>query len=144
MDPLYPILFNTSALLAITGIHFFWLIGGKIGLKYAFPHNSKHRKKIYRPKTIVLFIITGVLALMTFLCLAQTDSFNNILNPEIIIWGNRVTGIIFLFRAIGNFKYLGFTKTFKDTEFAQLDTYIYCPVSLAISLCAFISSFNYY
>ena len=143
MNPLYPILFNLSVLIALTTIHFFWLVGGKTGMKYAFPHNSKHKKKMYHPGKFILFITTIVLAGMTWFCVAQTGSFNSILNNDTIRWGNRITGIIFILRAIGNFKYIGFTKTFKEGEFAQLDTYVYCPLCLVIAICAWVSSGNF-
>ena len=143
IDFLYPILFNTSVLIALTFLHFFWLIGGKTGLKYAFPHNSKHRNKIYRPRTIVLFFTTLILAVMTWFCLALTDSFNKVFDNETIRWGNRISGIIFLARSVGNFRYVGLTKTFKNTEFAQLDTYVYCPLFLIMAICAFISTLHF-
>ena len=140
MNPLYPILFNLSIFIALTSIHFFWLLGGSVGMKYAFPYNSKSKKRFYHPGKFGLFIKTIILAAMAWFCLAQTGSFNFMLNDETIRWGNRVTGIIFILRAIGNFRYVGFTKTFKEGEFAQLDTYVYSPLCLIIVLCAWISS----
>lgn len=143
MDPLYPILFNLSVLIALTAFHFFWLFGGKTGLKFAFPQNSKNKKKLYKPGNITLIFTVAVLAMMTWICLAQTGSFNSILDSEYIKWGNRGTAIIFVARAIGNFRYVGFSKTFKEGQFAQLDTYVYSPLCVIVALCAVVSSNNF-
>ncbi|MFM9946257.1 MAG: DUF3995 domain-containing protein [Bacteroidia bacterium] len=143
MNPLYPILFNTSVLIALTALYFFWLIGGKTGLKYAFPHYSKNKKKTYRPGRFTLLLFTAALAIMTWFCLAQTGSFNTLLSDETIKWGNRISCIIFVARAIGNFRYFGFTKTFNEGQFAQLDTYLYSPLCILLALSALFSSSTY-
>jgi len=40
---------------------------------------------------------------------------------------------IFLIRAIGEFKYIGFFKKIKTTTFGQMDTKFYSPLCLIIS-----------
>lgn len=142
MDSLYPILFNLSVLIALTAFHLFWLLGGNTGLKFAFPQNSKHKKKLYRPGKLALAFTVALLATMTWLCIAQTGSFNPIFDSQTVKWGNRGTAIIFIARAIGNFRYVGFSKTFKEGQFAQLDTYVYSPLCVLVALSAIISSNN--
>jgi hypothetical protein len=46
--------------------------------------------------------------------------------------------IIFSLRAIGDFKYIGFFKQVKATEFARLDTVFYSPLCVMIALIGFI------
>ncbi len=137
MDILYPILFNSSVLIVATAMSFFWFIGGTTGLEYAFPKKAKSKSKKHRPSRILLFITTAVLAGMTLLCLGQTGTFNSILGEETLKWGNRAIGIAFLARAIGSFKYVGFTKTFRNSEFATTDTYLISPLCLVIALIQF-------
>ena len=135
MDILYPILFNSSVLIAAAVTSFFWFIGGTTGLVYAFPKKAKGKK--YRPSKILLFITTAVLAGMTLLCLGQTGTFNSVLSEESLKWGNRLIGIVFLARSIGSFKYVGFTKTSRNSEFATTDTYLISPLCLVIALIQF-------
>lgn len=45
-----------------------------------------------------------------------------------------VIPIIFILRAMGDFKYIGFFKQIKSTEFAHYDTIFYSPLCLTIAL----------
>ena len=143
MNNIFPILFNLSAFVTLSIMYLFWFLGGKTGLKYAFPNNSKHKRKAHRPSKLVLLLFTLLFLTMALLCIAQTDIFNRIFNHETIIWGNRITGIIFLARALGSFKYVGFTKTFRGSEFAKLDTYVISPLCLAVALCSYFSTADF-
>lgn len=44
---------------------------------------------------------------------------------------------IFLLRAMGDFKYVGFFKKVKDTKFGQKDSQIFSPLCLMIALLGF-------
>ncbi len=57
-------------------------------------------------------------------------SFPNILNQ----YGLYVIGSIFLLRAIGDFKYVGFFKSIKNTEFGRMDTQFYSPLCLYLGI----------
>ncbi|WP_307347298.1 DUF3995 domain-containing protein [Metabacillus malikii] len=46
---------------------------------------------------------------------------------------------IFFLRAIGDFKYLGFTKKIKNTNFSKYDTALYTPLCLYLGLIFMIS-----
>lgn len=58
--------------------------------------------------------------------------------PDFIMnsFGWIISGIFFI-RAIGDFKYVGFTKKIRDTEFAKLDTLIYSKLCLVIAILGF-------
>jgi hypothetical protein len=45
----------------------------------------------------------------------------------------RVVAIAFSLRAVGDFRYLGFTKRVKDTDFARRDSRIYSPLCMVIA-----------
>ena len=142
MSTIFPILFNLSAFVALSIMHSFWFLGGKTGLKYAFPNNSKHKKKRHGPAKVVLLLYILLFITMSLFCIAQTDILSGIFNKETIIWGNRITGIIFMARALGSFKYVGFTKTFRGSEFAKLDTFMISPLCLAVAICSYFSTTN--
>ena len=52
----------------------------------------------------------------------------------IIKYGGWIIPIIFILRAIGEFKYVGFFKRIKQTEFGKLDTKFFSPLCLTIGL----------
>jgi len=138
MDPLYVILFNSSLLIALTTIHLYWTLGGTVGLKYAFPNYKTSRNNTKSLNRINLFFITILLALMAFCFLVQTDIIFEVISENNMKWGNRIIAIIFFARSIGNFTYLGFTKTIKHSLFAKLDTYLYSPLCLFVAVSTFI------
>jgi Protein of unknown function (DUF3995) len=39
-----------------------------------------------------------------------------------------------LLRAVGDFRYVGFFKSVRDSRFATMDTWCYSPVCLALSM----------
>ena len=49
---------------------------------------------------------------------------------------------IFIIRAIGDFRYLGFFKEVKSTEFGTMDTWLYSPLCLMISVLGFMLPFS--
>lgn len=49
---------------------------------------------------------------------------------------------IFIVRAIGDFKYVGFFKRIKHTTFGQMDTKYYSPVCLIIGILTILLAMN--
>ena len=47
---------------------------------------------------------------------------------ELTRWGTRAVGVVFALRALGEFKWVGFFKSVRDTRFARLDTWLYSPL----------------
>ena len=142
MDPLYPVLFNTSVLIAVTALHIYWLFGGKTGLEFAIPNYTPSRKRYNNLNKFKLFFATVLFASMSLFNIEQAEIINGIFYDDFMHWGHRIIAVIFLFRSIGNFKFIGFTKTFKGTTFAKLDTYIYSPVCLLLSIFSLIMSLD--
>ncbi len=53
--------------------------------------------------------------------------------PELIMkYGTWIIPIIFILRSIGEFKYVGFFKSIKNTNFGKLDTKLFSPLCLII------------
>ena len=51
---------------------------------------------------------------------------------SLVHWAAIAAGVVFLLRAVGEFRYVGFFKRRHGTRFATLDTWLFSP------LCAFI------
>jgi Protein of unknown function (DUF3995) len=56
-------------------------------------------------------------------------------------FGIYAIGAIFLLRALGDFKYVGFFKSIKNTEFGRLDTQFYAPLCLYLGISSLIIKF---
>ena len=124
-------LFFTFFFLSV--IHFFWGLGGKWGANAAIPTNGNN-EKVMNPKLFECFVVAfGMLGLGLFILIKSNIlSFN--LPNWLMKYGLWAVSIIFILRAIGEFKYVGFFKKIKSTQFSRLDTKYYSPLCLAVAL----------
>lgn len=130
---------NTFILGSIATIHFYWLVGGKWGIANALPA-SQSGQTVLKPRMIETLVVAIGLTFMAFLHLANTGLTAISLPDWLNTYGLRAIAFIFLIRAIGEFRYLGFFKKIKNTKFAQLDTWFYSPLCLLLSLNSLITS----
>ena len=124
-------LFLIFLILAI--FHFYWLFGGKGGLKKVIPTKSKGEDPLPIPKFATL-IVALVFVFFGLIYLLKIDFWN----LQIPNWLTRyiywLIPILFIVRAIGDFNYVGLFKKIKDTEFAKADSKIFIPLCLFIGL----------
>lgn len=130
---------NTFILGSIAAIHFYWLVGGKWGIANALPASPKG-ELVLKPRMLETLTVALGLTFMAFLHLAQTEIVMVNLPDWINNYGLKAIAAIFLIRAIGEFRYVGFFKKIKNTKFAQLDTWFYSPLCVLLSLNSFITS----
>ncbi len=114
-------------------IHFNWVIGGEFGFKESLP-TDENGKKVLNPKKIDSAIVgIGLTTFGLFYILKSGLIEFNI--PEWMIkYGSWIIPIIFLLRAVGEFKYVGFFKSVKKTDFGKLDSKFFSPLSLIIGI----------
>lgn len=119
--------------LVLAGIHFYWLLGGKKGLDKALPEDEKGAK-LFQPSNFATAVVAVGLSLFALY-------YFNRSGVQILYLPNWLLGVVgwvipvlFLFRAIGDFKYVGFFKKVKQTEFGQRDTRFYAPLCLFIAI----------
>ena len=128
---LVAIIFVVFIILAI--IHFYWAFGGKIGLENAIPRRANN-EKIINPTIISSSIVGIVLLIFGFINIIKTKIIEIEL-PEIIenycLW---FIAILFILRAIGDFKYIGVFKKITKTKFSRMDTKVYSPLFLFIGI----------
>ncbi|NMM50665.1 DUF3995 domain-containing protein [Marinigracilibium pacificum] len=114
-------------------IHFNWVLGGEFGFSASLPTNEKG-ERVLNPKRLESAIV-GI-GLTAFGLFYFTDS--GLINIHLPNWvteyGGWIIPSIFILRAIGEFKYVGFFKKIKNTEFAKWDTKLFSPLSLLIGL----------
>ncbi|MDT0606272.1 DUF3995 domain-containing protein [Croceitalea rosinachiae] len=114
-------------------IHFYWALGGQWGFESTLPSNEQGIK-VLDPKTIDSIMVGSILLLFGILYLFSLTLLKNKILNLIRNNGLWTIPIIFIIRAIGDFKYVGFFKQIKGTAFANLDTTFYSPLCLIIGL----------
>ena len=124
---------NASILLIISLLHAYWMLGGRWGFTAALP-TDESGKQMLNPKAFDCGVVAiGLLGMSVYVF-----SFSKIINlplPNVVSkYGIWVIALIFLARAIGDFKYVGFFKKIKNTRFAELDSRFYTPLCLYLGL----------
>lgn len=126
------LIFGTILLLLFAflgGLHVYWLAGGKRWLDGVAPKTRSGNPSFEPPRFLTLLVALGLMGmglLAFYLALIPDSSW-----PFIAGW---VVAGIFLLRAIGDFRYVGFSKKVRGTLFAKRDTLIYSPLCLFISI----------
>lgn len=118
--------------LCLSLIHLNWAIGGKWGFDNALPTNEKG-ERVLNPRKIDSAIVgVGLLFFAIFYFLKL--EYVSINYQKWINYMGWIIPIIFILRAIGDLKYVGFFKRIKTTKFARLDTKYYSPLCLLIGV----------
>ncbi|QSW89568.1 DUF3995 domain-containing protein [Flavobacterium endoglycinae] len=114
-------------------LHFYWAFGGKWGTEGVYPTpdaQTPPRNPGIRSTLIVAF---GLFGFSIFYLIKV-----NIIFIELPLWlekyGLWILATIFMVRAIGDFKYLGFFKKIKNTKFGQNDTRYFAPLCFLIGV----------
>ncbi|GLH74868.1 membrane protein [Geothrix limicola] len=131
---LLPLLSATlvTAFTALGILHVYWLGGGSLGITAAVP--EKAGKPLFRPsKQATLLVALGL-----FGCAALVAVLVGWIPWPLSMRALRLLGLavaaLFLLRAIGDFKWVGFFKRERGTTFATLDTGLYSPLCLGLAL----------
>jgi hypothetical protein len=114
-------------------IHFNWVFGGTFGFAASLP-TKESGERVLNPKKIDSAIVGIGLVVFGIFYFLQTGLVEYELPAWVMTYGGWIIPIIFLLRAIGEFKYVGFFKSVKTTTFGKLDTKLFTPLCLLIAI----------
>ena len=107
-------------LLSILGLtHMYWAFGGSVGLDVALPTNE-NGERLLNPGVFMTFVVAFVLFGFAYIAY--------MLQVEHTVWVTYAGWslmVLFLLRAIGDFKIVGLFKKLKSTKFATYDTWLF-------------------
>ena len=116
-------------------IHFYWALGGRRSVNAAVPVFADNQQPLFKPGPLPTLIVGLGLLCFAGVILLQMNMITVSWVPaqfvRYISWG--ITAI-FILRAIGDFKYVGFFKSVKATDFGRMDSQYYSPLCLLISI----------
>ncbi len=122
---------SMTVLTSLAALHFYWALGGRAGKSAAIP--ERNGKPVLRP-TASATLLVG-LALLLAVAIIATQArfiFPGRFQPYARIVCAALA-LVFLARAVGDFRYVGFFKSVGATRFARLDTYVFSPLCLVLS-----------
>lgn len=117
---------STSFVLA--AVHVFWAAGGRTGWQAALPHDDS-AQPLYRPGPGVTLVVAAALATWGALLLLVPSH----VGPDALRWLVALGAAVFAVRAVGDGKYVGFSKQFRGSRFAVLDDNLYTPIVVVMS-----------
>ena len=114
-------------------IHFYWGLGGKSGVDASVPTNERN-EKLMSPKMPESLIVAFGLLFFAFVISVKSTLINTRLPGWLMDYGTWIIAAIFLLRALGDFRYVGFFKKVRSTKFGKSDSMYYSPLCLIIGI----------
>lgn len=124
---------NALVLFSLSLLHLYWMLGGGWGYLAAIPTDGNGRR-LFTPGPGGTFVVAVGLALFACTNLAFAGWMRIGVPFGTIRLAMTMISLIFLVRSIGNFRYVGFFKSFRTSRFARMDTRLYSPLCLALAL----------
>ena len=129
-----------ALIFAVLGLlHFYWAAGGSLGGGAAIP--SMAGERLFTPSAFASTTVGLLLLLGMYAFVGRIGYLTFGFPGWLFRLGTAVIAVLFMLRAIGEFRYVGFFKSIKDSEFASWDTYIFSPLCLFIAVSAFLVSY---
>ena len=120
----------------IAGIHFYWALGGKKWANLVIPTRSDSPQiPLFKPRMGETIVVASGFLVFIWTIGMKARWFALVWLSEIqLTYAIFGIALIFFARAIGEFKYVGFFKTNRNTPFGQMDTRYYSPLCLFIAI----------
>lgn len=123
---------NSSIFLLLSILHFYWAFGGKLWYDDVLPTSTNGLHKLNPSAAASAFIGFGLM-ILALLTVGNLGVFGRYVKRKYFRYAALTVAIIFLLRAIGDFRFIGFFKTVNRTRFGINDTQIFSPLCLFIA-----------
>jgi hypothetical protein len=123
--------------LFLASMHIYWALGGRWGREAAIPA-KEDQAKVFTPGPLPTLVVAAGLLLLGLIVLVSGGLIAVQLPAWITQYALWVIAAIFVLRAVGDFKYVGFFKKITKTKFAQNDTNYYSPLCIVIGILAIV------
>ena len=121
-----------AVLAVLSAIHVFWAAGGRLGTGGAVPEVSG--RPAFTPSPALTLLVAAALALAALVALSRGQLLWPSLSGSFVHWAAVGLGAVFLLRAVGEFRLVGFFKRVRGTSFARWDDWLFSPLCLLIAL----------
>ncbi|MGM3274678.1 DUF3995 domain-containing protein [Ralstonia sp. 24A2] len=120
------------AVLTFLGLtHLYWAAGGGAGKQAALP--SVGGTPVFTPSAIGTALVAVILLVMAAWVAAAAGILATPISHGVLRVGALVLAAIFVLRAVGDFRYVGFFKRVRGSVFARRDTWVYSPLCVVLA-----------
>ena len=130
------IIINALVFVSLAMLHVYWAVGERVGSAAVVP-SQPDGSRLFKPGPLSTWLVAGGLMVFALITLGNLPSQYGAY-PGFIRFGDWTIATIFILRAIGDFRFIGFFKKVKGTNFSKNDTRIYSPLSLCIGVISLI------
>lgn len=116
-----------TGLIGVGVLHLYWAFGGRWLAQEAIP--STPSGPIFNPPKMLTFGVAFLLFLFSYTLIVQAF-FPTLWS----YYGTLIISLIMILRSNGDFKYAGFTKSFRNSSFAKYDDLYFTPFVTLIAL----------
>jgi len=127
-------LVSVCLLWLISIIHVYWAFGGQWGTGAVIPIKDGSQQKVFSPRKWGTLCVALLLLSASVIILVQGGYMTALPASTYSKVGCIACAIVFSIRAMGDFRYVGFFKTIKHSQFARNDTKLYSPLCLFLGL----------
>ncbi len=124
---------NSAVFLVLSGIHVYWLLGGRWALDVAVP-TDRNGRYLFRPSMMATLVVAMGLFGFAIVNLAFVGSLSLGVDNRWIQYAIVAIAVVFVLRTIGDFRYMGLAKRYTGSPFAKRDSRLYVPLSLLLAL----------
>ncbi|HDR7648571.1 DUF3995 domain-containing protein [Bacillus mycoides] len=114
----------------ISFLHIYWAFGGRWGSAAVIPVKEGEHKPAFTPRIWGTLFVAILILLASVIIVVQVGYLQGFEANSLSKIGSIVCALVFIVRAIGDFKFVGFFKKIKHSQFARYDTWFYNPLCL--------------
>jgi Protein of unknown function (DUF3995) len=123
----------SGVLLVLSALHVAWAVGRGPALDGVVP--ERNGRPAFVPGPLATLAVAAALAFAAAIVLTRAGLWQASPLPAWLAgWGTWGLAIVFLARAVGDFRLVGFTKRIRGTTFAPRDTWLYSPLCAALGV----------
>lgn len=122
-----------AVLFLIGCIHLYWLFGGRGGFSIAVPTKNHSESPLFIPGRIETAAVMIIFWAAAALLLIQAKIIPAVGPSWLPAFAGWTLAVVFLLRAVGEFRAIGFFKKIRNTPFARMDSLFYSPLCLLLS-----------
>jgi hypothetical protein len=123
---------SVTLLVLIAALHVYWALGGHAGKSVSVPEQNGVR--VIQPGPLSTLAVALALLIAAGIVATQAGLlFRGRFQPTVFILSVGLA-TVFLARAVGDFRYVGFFKKRVGSKFAHLDTWVFSPLCVLLAV----------